>query len=103
MNQNEKMAKLQEAVETADPRRAGRLIVELLLDADESVADIAADFIENEVGRFDWVNNWQVVRSKGDPLGKVQAYLDQYGLVADAQAVVDAIDQLAAENPGRWK
>lgn len=103
MKQNEKAAKLQEAVESADLRRVGQLIVEIILDADESVEDIAADFIENEVGRFDWVNNWNLIRSREDPVAKVQTYLDQYGLVADAQGVVEAIDRMAEVNPGRWK
>lgn len=103
MNQNRKTFKLQEAVETADPRVAGRLIVEMVLDADEDTTEIAADFIENEVGRFDWVNNWEVIKAKEDPVAKVQSYLDVYGLVADAGKIVAAIDQMASENPGRWK
>jgi len=103
MNQDEKTFKLQKAVETADTRIAGRLLVEILLDADEDTAEIAADFIENEVGRFDWTNNWAVIKAREDPVAKVQSYLDAYGLVADARKIVDAVDQMAAENPGRWK
>ena len=103
MNQNEKSVKLQEAVQSTNPQAAGRLIVEMVLDADEDTAEIAADFIENEVGRFDWVNNWQVIKAKEDPVAKVQSYLTAYGLVADAQKIADAVDQMAAENPGRWK
>ncbi len=103
MNQNEKAFKLQNVVESGDARTAGRLVVELLLDADEDTAEIAADFIENEIGRHDWANNWSVIKAKENPLARVQAYLTNYGLVADPRKIVAAIDQMVAETPGRWK
>jgi hypothetical protein len=100
---NEKSTKLQEAVESPDLAVAAQAIVEVLLDDEVSVTDIAADFIEDEVGHYDWINNWNVVRSRTDPVQMVQEYLDRYGLVADAQAVVNVIDGMAKNNPGRWK
>lgn len=101
MNQNKKAFKLQEAVENSDPRIAGKLIVEIVLDADEDIAEIAADFIENEVGRLDWVNNWRVIKAREDVLAKVQSYLATYGLTVDAQEVINTVDRMAKENPGR--
>lgn len=103
VKQNEKRAKLSRAVESADPKVAAAVIVEMMLDFEEDTAEIAADFIENEVGRFDWVNNWQVIRGREDPVAMVQAYLARYGLVANAQEIVNSIDQMAQDNPGRWK
>lgn len=100
---NEKATKLQEAIDSPDLAVAAQAVVEVLLDDEVSVADIAADFIEDEVGHYDWVNNWNVVRSRKDPVRMVQEYLDRYGLVADAQAVVNVIDGMAKNNPGRWK
>ena len=99
----DKNKKIQEAVENSNSQIAGKLIVELLLGADEDVAEIAADFIENEAGRLDWVNNWRVIKGRGDALAKVQSYLNTYGLVADAQEIVNTLDRMAEENPGRWK
>lgn len=100
---NEKSTKLQEAIESPDLAVAAQAVVEVLLDDEVSVTDIAADFIEDEVGHYDWVNNWNVVRSRKDPVQMVQEYLDRYGLISDAQAIVNVIDEMAKNNPGRWK
>lgn len=103
MKQNKNWTKLREAVETDDPKKTAAIIVEVLLDDGVDTAEIAADFIENEVGRHDWVNNWRVIRERQEALAKVQAFLTAYGLVGDAAAVVEMIDRMAQENPGRWK
>ncbi len=101
--------KLGRAIESKNAQTAARLLVEILLDQGEDEAeteliqDVAADFIENEVGRFDWLRNWGVIRSQGDPVPKVQAYLDTYAITADARKIVAEIDRMAVENPGRWK
>lgn len=100
---SEKFTKLRQAVESTNPREVGRIVVETILDADEDVQEIAADFIENEVGRLDWVNNWEVVKSKEDPVAKVQRFLSAYGLTANAAEIVSVIDSMTKENPGRWK
>lgn len=95
----------QAAVLAEDHISIGLAIAEAVLELDdsESVGDIAADFIENEVGRFDWINNWNVISEREDPVERVQQYLDNYAIVADARKVVEYINWLALENPGRWK
>jgi len=96
---------LRAATESGSRADTARLIVEVLI-ADEdtdTIAEIAANFMEDEIGRFDWLTNWQVVRKREDPVAKVQAYLDEYGIAADAQEIVNYIDQMTTENPGRWK
>ena len=85
-------------------REAAHLIVEAILEEEpESVEEIAADFVENELGRFDWMRNWAVIKGKEDPVAKVKAYLDYYGLRADPQQIVDEIERLVEKVPGRWK
>lgn len=103
MDQNEKLEKIEAAVQDRDLSRVAVLVVEMVLDAEEDVTEIAADFVENEVGRFDWVRNWEVIKEKEDPVAKVQHYLLTYGLMADAREVVNIIDQMARTNPGHWK
>lgn len=96
---------LRAATESGSRVDTARLIVEVFL-ADEdtdTVAEIAADFMEDEVGRFDWLTNWQVIRGREDPVAKVQAYLSEYGIAANAQEIVNYIDRMVTENPGRWK
>ncbi len=93
---------MRRAVETPDPIPS---IVEALLEEPETTPneEIAADFIENEVGRFDWVNNWQAIKKRGDPVARVRAYLLLYDLRANPVEIVNIIDQMAQNNPGRWK
>jgi hypothetical protein len=110
MDKNRKLAKLRAAVESVDPGAAARLIVETILEAGQfqgpeypDPEEIAADFIENEVGRFDWMVNWNKIKSKGNPVHKVMDYLETYGIDADPEEIVDIIDQMVIDNPGRWK
>jgi len=103
VNQNKKAERLQKALEDISCRSAGKLVVETLLNADEDAIEIAADFIEDEVGRFDWQSNWKTLKSKVNIIDKVQAYLKNYGLTANAQEIVNIIDSMSADNPGRWK
>jgi hypothetical protein len=97
-------ARLRRAAESTGPETAA-LMVDLLLEEEdaEPIEEIAADFIENEVGHYDWVNNWPVIRNRGEALAKVQTYLDTYGIRADARLVVDEIERMLVENPGHWK
>lgn len=99
------MSRIHLAVESDDPVLTARLVAEALIEMDdsESVAEIAADFIENEVGRLDWINNWSVVREREDPVAMVQLYLDDFDIVADPVKIVEYIDRLARVNPGKWK
>jgi hypothetical protein len=101
----ESLDRIRRAVESADPALTARLIAEAVLELDDSepVAEIAADFIENEIGRHDWVNNWQLIRDRQDPVQRVQQYLDEYAIAADARQIVDHIDRMARLNPGLWK
>lgn len=98
-------SKLWRAVESDNRRETADTVVEVLLgDEDtDTLQGLAADYIEDEVGRFDWVRNWETIRRREDPVAKVQAYLDTYDIAADAQEIVDYIDLMAATHPGRWK
>jgi predicted nuclease with TOPRIM domain len=99
----EKFNRMRAAVESTDPKQTARMIVETLIDYGEDAEEIAADFIENEIGRLDWVNNWSVIRKTRDPVAMVQDYLTRYNLAGNAQEIVNIIDQMSARNPGRWK
>lgn len=70
---------------------------------DENLADIAADFVEDELGRLDWMGNWNLIRSRENPVQRIQSYLDTYGISADATQIAAYLDKLVASNPGRWK
>ena len=79
---------------------------QLILDS-ERVPDLALDFIENEVGRHDWKNNWPAFKAKHqtpDALKTViQTWLDYIGEQCDPTLVIVFIDGLCQERAGKWR
>lgn len=66
--------------------------------------DIALEYIEGEVGRFDWERNWKDHRaSNGNRLReRVQSWLQHYEIDHDPQAIIDYIDNELMMRPGKW-
>jgi hypothetical protein len=64
--------------------------------------DLALSFIEEEVGRFDWVNNWPKIKESGNARWRVQNWLDALGVEHSADEIVSYLDKLVAERTGRW-
>lgn len=72
-------------------------------ETSESIENTALDFIENEVGRYDWLVNWEVYKSKHDVASKVQEYLNYYAIIdVTPEDVITFIDKLKQERPGHW-
>ena len=101
MNQNSK-----QLIESAlgMPKTADFEIAVQQANGPEDVEDIALSFVEDEVGRFDWMNNWEKFKLKHNAVSKMRAYL-KYMKYSDVKAedVVKFIDGLVVERPGRWK
>mgnify|MGYP003344650536 CR=1 FL=1 len=76
---------------------------------EESVADssdvesAACNYIEQEVGRYDWKANWEHHRSQPDLRAKLQAWLQHYDYQLSADAVVEFIDGTMMQAEGRWR
>jgi hypothetical protein len=66
------------------------------------VDDLAATFAEEEIGRFDFKNNWEAMKGRTDIQQRVQLWLDQINVDNSPDEVIAAIDRLAASRPGRW-
>ena len=68
------------------------------------VHDFAADYIENEVGRHDFLKNWTRHKQKnGDKLKeKVAAWMNYFNVDHDPQALIDYIDSNLAKRRGPW-
>jgi hypothetical protein len=100
-----KFERMRRAAEARTIREAAQSLVEVLLEDDdpEDLQDIAYDFIENELGRFDWVKNWWTLRQQGLAESRMQAYLEQYAIDADAATVTAYIDRMVLTNPGTWQ
>jgi len=98
-----KFDRIRRAVES-DMKDAAKAIVEVLLDEEpESIQEITADFVENELGRFDWMNNWRVIKANGQAVERIEAYLGYMGIQANPMEIVNEIERMARETPGRWK
>lgn len=84
-------------------RAISEAIVERIVELDDQpVEEIAADFVENEVGRFDWLQNWTLYKEKHDAFVKVRKYLSNHRINARPEEVIGEIDRMARSNPGRW-
>ncbi len=71
--------------------------------SEASVDDLALTFVEEEVGRFDFANNWPKVKERGNIRERVAQWLDRLNVEANPDDVISAIDQLATSRPGRWR
>lgn len=68
---------------------------------DLAIFDLAVDFIEEEVGQFDWLNNLRTLwRDLGDDGVEhaISKWLDATGRAGDAKAIHQSIKLLFAEH-----
>lgn len=66
--------------------------------------DLALEYIEGEVGRFDYLHNWpQHKRLHGNNLReKVAAWLKHYEVDHDPDAIISYINDELMMRPGKW-
>lgn len=73
----------------------------------DDVEDLAADFMEQEVGRFDWKNNWPKVKEKHPTpealRARVQAWLQHMEIDHDPQGIIDYLDSMVEKRHGFWR
>jgi hypothetical protein len=69
--------------------------------------DIALTFVENEVGRADFQNNWPKFKAnQGDDAAlrrRVRSWLAYVGIEYDAQAIIDYLDSKVGKIAGTWR
>ena len=66
------------------------------------IEDVAATFVEQEVGRYDWKNNWSVYKNKPALQDRIMAWLRLMDLNTDPSALIAEVDRLSTERLGRW-
>lgn len=65
--------------------------------------DLAFVFMEEEIGRFDWKNNWKKIKESGTARQRVQNWLNAMQLQdQNPDEIVSILDQVASERSGRW-
>lgn len=66
--------------------------------------DLVATFVENELGRHDWANNWAAWKTKhSNYLDKIRGFFHQLGEDVNPEEVARYIDQMILTRPGRWR
>lgn len=77
---------------------ARRLIERLVPD----IEDVAANFIEQEVGRYDWRRNWKSMRKDHDMVEHARSWLSRYSIHLDPQELITWIDEFVDRVKGNW-
>lgn len=73
-------------------------------DRTRFIEELACDFIEEEIGRHDWLNNWEQVKNRRNIESMVFWWLERIGAEdVTAGEIVDYIDKFVEEHGhGRW-
>lgn len=64
--------------------------------------DLALLFMEEEVGRFDWANNWPKIKATGNARNRVQNWLNALQVEHNPDDIISYLDRMVAERSGRW-
>lgn len=66
--------------------------------------DLVSTFIENELGRHDWMNNWPAYKSKyPNFLEKIRGYFHRLGEDVNPEEIAKFIDDMIVQRPGKWR
>jgi hypothetical protein len=71
----------------------------------QDTEDIAYEFIEQEVGRLDWKNNWPKFKAnhEGTLVNRIQRWLDYIGIEYDPKEIIKFLDDMVAGRNGKWR
>lgn len=74
------------------------------LDEDE-IHDLAYEYIEQEIGRFDWKNNWVKLRQRPDFTIKLRRWLKRVGEDGNiADQIIGHVDRMVKRfGASRWR
>lgn len=65
--------------------------------------DLALEFVEEELGRFDWRANWATAKARGNLRERISQWLDAQGVEHDPDAIIACLEALVSGRPGRWR
>lgn len=81
-------------------------IVSILLEdesEDDMAESLAMTFMEDEIGRFDWKNNWENYKIRNNAEQKIMDWLQYLGVVMEPLKIIEALDRMARDWNGSWK
>jgi hypothetical protein len=66
--------------------------------------DLIATFVENELGRFDWANNWAAYKVKyPNYLPRIRGFFHRLGEDIDPEEIAKYLDTMVVARPGPWR
>lgn len=65
--------------------------------------DLALTFVETELGRHDWRNNWQAAKARGNLRERIEEWLRTMGATHEPEELIRIVDDLVVNRPGRWR
>lgn len=70
----------------------------------QELDDHVATFVEQELGRHDWMHNWPAWKTKyPNYREKIRSFFWQLGVDIDPDDVIRHIDNMILTRPGRWR
>lgn len=75
-------------------------IIEMM--AAEEAEDMAANFVEQALGRHDWLNNWKRLKEKKEEEQRIRAWIGQYQIETDPQSIISVLDMWATGQHRQW-
>jgi hypothetical protein len=64
--------------------------------------DLACQFMEDEVGRFDFRNNWKKLKETQNVRQRIQQWLEALNVDGNPEEIIAYLDKLVAERAGNW-
>lgn len=65
--------------------------------------DLALQFVEDELGRFDFRVNWAKVKEKGDVRQRIQQWLEALNADGNPDEIIEYLDRLVTDRAGNWR
>jgi len=67
-----------------------------------STEDLACQFMEDEVGRLDFRNNWKKLKETQNVRQRIQQWLEALNVDGQPDEIITYLDKLVAERAGNW-
>ena len=64
--------------------------------------DLALAYIEEEIGRHDWANNWEKAKARGNVSSRIQEWLEAINVQHEPKEIVAYLDDMVKNRRGTW-
>lgn len=65
--------------------------------------DLSLLFVEDELGRFDFRNNWKKLKETRDVRLQIAQWLEALNVEANPDSIIEFLDRLSEERAGNWR